>query len=42
MPVPVIKPGKVVFEDPVAGAANYNSPWYINNLTAFREWARTI
>ena len=35
-------PGKVAFVDPVAGAANYNSPWYINNLTAFRNWAATI
>ena len=35
-------PGKVVFEDPSAGARNYNSPWRINNLTAFREWAQQI
>ena len=35
-------PGKVEFVDPVAGAANYNSPWYINNLSAFRKWATTI
>ena len=34
--------GKVVFEDPEAGARNYNSPWRINNLTAFREWAQQI
>lgn len=34
--------GKVVFEDPSAGARNYNSPWRINNLTAFREWAQQI
>ncbi len=34
--------GKVLFEDPAAGAKNYNSPWYINNLAAFREWAERI
>ena len=34
--------GKVLFVDPVAGAKNYNSPWYINNLAAFREWAERI
>ena len=34
--------GKVVFEDPEAGARNYNSPWRINNLTAFRTWAQQI
>jgi len=28
--------------DPAAGARNYNSPWYINNLVAFKQWARTI
>jgi hypothetical protein len=35
-------PGKVKFVDPIAGAKNYNSPWYINNLKAFSEWAATI
>lgn len=35
-------PGKVLFVDPAAGAQNYNSPWYINNLVAFENWARTI
>jgi len=34
--------GKVLFVDPVEGAKNYNSPWYINNLAAFKEWAHTI
>lgn len=34
--------GKVKFVDPLAGAKNYNSPWYINNLKAFSEWAATI
>ena len=34
--------GRVEFEDPEAGARNYNSPWRINNLAAFRDWARTI
>ena len=34
--------GRVLFEDPTAGAKNYNSPWYINNLAAFREWAERI
>ena len=34
--------GRVLFEDPSAGARNYNSPWYINNLAAFREWAERI
>lgn len=34
--------GKTLFVDPVAGAKNYNSPWYINNLAAFREWAERI
>ena len=35
-------PGRVLFEDPEAGARNYNSPWYINNLMAFREWAERV
>lgn len=34
--------GKVLFVDPVEGAKNYNSPWYINNLVAFKDWAQTI
>ena len=34
--------GKVLFEDPLAGAKNYNNPWYINNLVAFSQWAATI
>jgi len=35
-------PGRVSFVDPSAGARNYNSPWRIDNLTAFRNWARTV
>ena len=35
-------PGRVSFVDPAAGAANYNSPWRIDNLVAFRNWARTV
>src|SRR6056300_721952 len=35
-------PGRVSFVDPVAGARNYNSPWRIDNLVAFRNWARTV
>ena len=35
-------PGKVCFVDEKAGAKNYNSPWYVNNLEAFRKWAATI
>ena len=35
-------PGRVSFVDPAAGAQNYNSPWRIDNLTAFRNWARTV
>ena len=35
-------PGKVLFVDPAAGAQNYNSPWYINNLDAFKNWASSI
>jgi hypothetical protein len=35
-------PGKVLFVDPAAGAQNYNSPWYINNLDAFKKWASRI
>ena len=34
--------GKVCFVDEAQGAKNYNSPWYINNLDAFKEWAATI
>ena len=34
--------GKVLFVNPVEGAKNYNSPWYINNLVAFKDWAHTI
>ena len=34
--------GKVKFVDPEAGALNYNSPWYINNLVAFEKWAKTV
>ena len=34
--------GKVCFVDKAQGAKNYNSPWYINNLTAFSKWAATI
>lgn len=37
-----VYPGKVLFVDPEAGAKNYNNPWYINNLVAFRKWAETI
>lgn len=37
-----VYPGKVVFVDPQAGAGNYNSPWYINNLVAFKKWAAQI
>jgi hypothetical protein len=37
-----VYPGKVLFVDPEAGAKNYNNPWYINNLVAFRNWAETI
>ena len=35
-------PGKVCFVDEQAGAKDYNSPWYGNNLEAFRKWAATI
>jgi len=35
-------PGKVLFHDPDAGAKDYNNPWYINNLDAFKNWAKTI
>ena len=35
-------PGKVCFVDEQAGAKDYNSPWYVNNLEAFRKWAATI
>ena len=35
-------PGRVSFVDPAAGARNYNSPWRIDNLVAFRNWARTV
>jgi len=35
-------PGRVSFVDPVEGARNYNSPWRIDNLVAFRNWARTV
>ena len=35
-------PGQVNFVDPAAGAKNYNNPWYINNLDAFKKWAATI
>jgi hypothetical protein len=35
-------PGKVCFVDEKAGAKDYNSPWYVNNLEAFRKWAATI
>tara|TARA_B100000029_G_C17486523_1_gene927455 strand:+ start:126 stop:1151 length:1026 start_codon:yes stop_codon:yes gene_type:complete len=34
--------GKVLFHDPEAGAKNYNNPWYINNLDAFKSWALSI
>jgi hypothetical protein len=34
--------GKTLFVDPVAGLKNYNSPWYVNNLDAFKTWAATI
>ena len=34
--------GKTLFVDPAAGARNYNSPWYINNLVAFKQWAAQI
>ena len=34
--------GAVLFHDPEAGEKNYNNPWYINNLKAFRKWAETI
>jgi len=35
-------PGRVSFVDPAEGARNYNSPWRIDNLVAFRNWARTV
>ena len=35
-------PGKVLFHDPDAGAKDYNNPWYINNLDAFKNCAKTI
>jgi len=35
-------PGKVCFVDEEQGRSNYNSPWYINNLEAFKQWASTI
>jgi len=35
-------PDKVLFIDPAQGAKNYNSPWFINDLTAFRSWAEQI
>ena len=34
--------GAVLFHDPEAGEKNYNNPWYINNLKAFKKWAETI
>jgi hypothetical protein len=34
--------GKVCFVDEQAGAKDYNSPWRIDNLEAFRKWAATI
>ena len=34
--------GKVLFVDHAEGAKNYNSPWYIKNLVAFKDWAHTI
>lgn len=37
-----VYPGAVKFHDPEAGAKNYNNPWYINNLVAFKKWAATI
>jgi len=35
-------PGAVRFVDEEAGLKNYNNPWYVNNLEAFREWAETV
>jgi len=35
-------PGKVRFVDETADTADYNRPWYINNLNAFEDWAKTI
>ena len=37
-----VYPGQVLFVDPQAGAKDYNNPWYINNLNAFKKWAATI
>jgi hypothetical protein len=37
-----IYPGAVVFEDPIAGARDYNSPWKVNNLVAFKNWIKTL
>lgn len=34
--------GKVRFIDPAAGQKNYNNPWYIKDLSLFRNWATTI
>jgi hypothetical protein len=34
--------GAVRFVDEEAGLKNYNSPWYVNNLVAFRKWAESI
>jgi len=35
-------PGKVRYVDESGNPADYNRPWYINNLVAFENWAKTI